>query len=65
MLCPKDLKMVAAGFSLREKFVGANHDLPKEYKNVGAQQAEPKNSKTVGAALAAARLGHGVPCPYN
>ncbi len=30
MLCPKDLKMVAAGFSLRELLVGAQHAEPKE-----------------------------------
>ncbi len=48
--------MVAAGFSLREMHVGAQHAEPKESKFVGANQDLPKNSKKpVGAALAAAQ----------
>ncbi len=52
MLCPKRKRMVVAGFSLREKPVGAQH-------------AEPKNQKTVGATLAVARLGHGGAVPLQ
>ncbi len=44
--------MVAAGFSLQELLVGAQH-------------AEPKELRNVGASLAAAHIGHGdaVPLP--
>ena len=55
--CAQEIKKVAAGFSLREKLVGAQH-------------AEPKNHKKfVGAALAAAQMrfknlsGHGGAVP--